>query len=458
MSRKRTGERIQWRPRLKSWVGRVREEDGTRSPYLELGPEESLAQQRYDRWLETGKRPAQKSRETFGAAAKRIVDEQEALGQKGAKDRRARLRNYAATLDRIEVGDIEGCNIASVIDEAVNAGLSGGAALKLRTDISRVLTRLVREGAIRHNVARGVELPENAVVDNRRRLELTDEEYLRFQRRGYDNELNMMALHARELGGHRTSDLHAEDWKDWDTVSWKTVHVRRPKTDGRRAKERGGKQRASRAYELVKIAIPPEVLGPTKAWWRAQGSPTSGPVFPLRKGPRAGQRKVGKGISYVKPLRRALWEEGIVRPLPGFETATGDDRKKFCALQVDTDDTRPVDFHSFRRAFGTALAKQNVNIQTSMDAMGHSTESAHHRYRGERTIELPPMVDRGERNGSLESSAPPAPPAPAAPALDLAAVVAAVTATLQQLNVVPQAPMPPLAPIDPRHGSKDVSN
>jgi integrase len=62
----------------------------------------------------------------------------------------------------------------------------------------------------------------------------------------------------------------------------------------------------------------PEVLLPVlQAWWHAKGRPTSGPVFPTRKGNRAGERKRGK-ISYAKRLREALWQAGIVRPLTGL--------------------------------------------------------------------------------------------------------------------------------------------
>jgi len=398
----------------------VRGEDGLRSEWTDLcTDDEGVAQDRYDHWLATGEAPSQSGKETFGKAATRIVDRQEARGEKGAKDRRSRLRDFAGRLDHVEVARIEGHHVASVLDAMVAEGKLSGTVLKMRTDISRILTALVREGAIKTNVARGVELPEDAEVDNRPRIVLVDEEVLRFRRRGFESELDMMALHARDLGGHRTSDLHAEDWSDWDTVHWKQVKVRRPKTDGdgRRGKERAGKRRATRAFEKVVHAIPMTVLGPTKAWWKKQGCPTSGPVFPVRKGPRAGERK-GDNISYAKALRSALWEEGIVRPLPGFETAVGDERRKFCALQVDTDETRAVDFHSFRRAFVTALANAGATLQDAMDASGHSVATTSHGYRGPRLIEIPEAALPGGSKGQqpIDGSPPPAPsPAPPPP-------------------------------------------
>jgi integrase len=452
MSRERTGERIQWRPRLKTWVGRARSEDGKRSAWTDLcTDDEGVAQERYARWLETGEPPSQAGKELFSKAAERVLERQETRGEKGTADRRQRVRTFALPrIGHIEISRLEAHHVASVLDAMVADQKKSGTILKMRTDISRILSALVREGSIASNVARGVELPEDAEIDDRPRIVLTDEEILEFRKkRGFESELDMMALVARDLGGHRTSDLHATDWGDYDVGTWTVAKVRRPKTDGRRGKERGGKRRATRAYELVTHAIPESVRGPLDAWWRQQGSPKTGPVFPLRKGPKAGERKTGKGISYADPLRDALWAAGIVRPLPprteggkfliGYEQAIGAERRRHCALQVDTEETRAVDFHSFRRAYGTALASSGVNLQTAMDAMGHSTESAHHRYRSARLLELPARALPG--GGMPLRGAPvvePPSPTPASPASPAATRLAKAS-----------------APIDPRLGSKD---
>jgi hypothetical protein len=430
MSTPRTGERIRYLDRERTWKGRIRE-GGKRSAWTDLcTADEALAQERYDRWLMTGEAPSQKGKETFEHAATRIVDVQAERGEKGVKDRRARLRDFAfPRIGSVEVGRLEGHHVARVLDAMVDEdGRLSGTVLKMRSDISRVLTALVREGALGHNVAIGVELPDNALVDDRPRIVLTDDEILRFRRRGFESELDMMALFARDLAGHRTSDLHAADWSHFDTATWRTALVRRPKTDGdgRRKKERAGARRASRAYERVVHAIPATVRAPLIAWWTAQGSPMAGPVFPLRKGPKAGQRKTGKGISYAEPLRAALWAEGITRPLPGFETATGDERRKFCALQVDTEETRAVDFHSFRRAYVTALADAGVNMQTALDLSGHTQETTSHRYRGPRLIETPAGALPGGQRKALPVAQPDPSPPPVAqnPAPDMATIAA----------------------------------
>src|SRR5262249_54158439 len=49
-------------------------------------------------------------------------------------------------------------------------------------------------------------------------------------------------------------------------------------------------------------------------------------------------------------------------------------------LYFETATTLPVDFHSFRRAFNTALATANVNVQRAMHLAGHTDAKTHMRY------------------------------------------------------------------------------
>lgn len=172
-----------------------------------------------------------------------------------------------------------------------------------------------------------------------------------------------MALVSRTLGGARASDLHAWDWAHVDTAGWVDAHVPRPKTKS------GDRM------------LLPDVLVPVlRAWWDSHGRPSAGPVFPCRRGARAGQRK-GKGISYAAALRDALWAAKVIRPLPGFERAATDaERRRLCLIQAGSAEHRPLDFHSFRRAYNTALADANVNVQTAMRLAGHRNASTHMRY------------------------------------------------------------------------------
>jgi hypothetical protein len=93
-------------------------------------------------------------------------------------------------------------------------------------------------------------------------------------------------------------------------------------------------------------------------------------------------------VSYPKRLPRALYLAGVVRhectrpaamklPQPG-EDCCGPGAHD--PLYAETEDSRPVDFHSTRRAFCTALAAAGVNVQTAQVLAGHSDPKVHQRY------------------------------------------------------------------------------
>jgi hypothetical protein len=428
---KRIRQKIEFRPRMKRFVGRIKYWDEgagkwTRTPMTDLGTDdEALATERYERWVETGVLPASDAGESFGSAALRIVESHLSEGKAVAKDRLARLRAHAIPkIGHVAVGELRRHHVATTLDAMGERGLSAGAMLKMRSDISAVLAYLERKGVLSENVALGVELSEDAEDDTRERLTLTDEEYLRFwQARGFETELDMMVLFSRCLAAERTSDLHAHDWSGFDRESWATCLVRRPKTDmeqdsrgrtrrGRRQKA-GGRKRASRSYHLVTHAIDPFVRGPLEAYWRRMGQPASGPVFPYLRGPKAGERKAGRGISYAKAFRQAVWEAGLRRPLPGYEQAIGKDKRKFCALQVETDTTRPLDFHGHRAAAITALCQAGVSDLELGSTVGHSQPKTSAGYLRRRTVGMPASaLPSGTRPGGSDPlpTEPPQPP------------------------------------------------
>jgi hypothetical protein len=131
----------------------------------------------------------------------------------------------------------------------------------------------------------------------------------------------------------------------------------------------------------------------TDSWERA-GEPERGPVFPARVGKRAGQAK-RPANSYADRLRRDLFRAGVCRlppvqvpaPKPGQRTDLGKAAggTKLAAdprdpLYFETATTLPVDFHSFRRAFNTALAEAGVNVQHAMHLASHADAKVHSRY------------------------------------------------------------------------------
>jgi hypothetical protein len=56
----------------------------------------------------------------------------------------------------------------------------------------------------------------------------------------------------------------------------------------------------------------------------------------------------------------------------------GCERKKLCLIPSGSSQLRPLDVHSFPRAYNTALA--DANVQTAMRLAGHRNASTHLRY------------------------------------------------------------------------------
>lgn len=134
------------------------------------------------------------------------------------------------------------------------------------------------------------------------------------------------------------------------------------------------------------LDIPDVLQAPLRAWWTTQEHPTSGPVFPVTRGPRKGEARLERGVSFADRLRRNLMIAGVKRHpcrqpdvRPTARTACCPD---FASDPVykETGWSLPVDFHSFRRAFSTGLAEAGVNAQQAMVLAGHADPRAHARY------------------------------------------------------------------------------
>jgi integrase len=188
----------------------------------------------------------------------------------------------------------------------------------------------------------------------------------------------MASLVARCEGGMRTGDVLRWDWSMIDRVHFAECTVPRAKTA---------------APQILDI---PDALAPfLRAWWQRAGRPESGPVFPCRHGRRAGEFKRAKGYTFAKRLRRALFTAGVHRasPIevpavkPGQRTDLGKTAEGTQLapnprdpLYFETATTLPVDFHSFRRAFNTALAEADVNLQKAMVLASHADAKTHMKY------------------------------------------------------------------------------
>jgi integrase len=321
--------------------------------------------------------------ESFEDAARRIVGES-TIGTKATRLGRLALHVFP-TIGAKPVKDIRAGDVRTVVEDFVKRGASKQSCIHLRNDISAVLGALWRTDMLPENVTAKVQIPKAAKVDRRERTVLEDHElgaYLAWtspvkREREPVLERQVMACVARIFGGPRWGDLRAWDWSFFDTsdgaftVGW----VPRKKTE------------RPQAIEV------PEMLRPVlRTWWEVQGRPSAGPVFPVRRGGRAGEER--KGGSMAKALRRDLVRAfGIERAEPVQVTRSNgrpDTKWKWrparpmspreTELLTETKFTRPVDFHSFRRRFKQALAENKVDVQEAMRLSGASSVQTHMGY------------------------------------------------------------------------------
>ncbi len=227
-------------------------------------------------------------------------------------------------------------------------------------------------------------MPKIREVKKQRAI-LTDPEIAAFLgSREVDAELKMLALLSRTIGGMRAGDLNSIQWEAFG-AEFATCRVPRRKT--------GTPQT---------LDVPAEVRPFIEAWHALFGKPTAGPVFPVRHGKRAGEGKTRANQSYAKRLRRDLKRAlGVSMKVDGKwkDKPTAEYTQRERELFVETDTTRPVDFHSFRRGYATALARANVNAQTAQILAGHADAATHQRYVAATTTALPvaalPPIDSG---------------------------------------------------------------
>lgn len=308
-----------------------------------------------------------------------------------AKNRLQRLRDYAyPVLGKMRPADIKVTDVRGALDVCADKLGWTGTVRHLKNDISAVLGYLFESDIIAENAALRISFKKkDQALGGRRivrvtplRIVLSDEEFEQFiayglsEGEGELSELYMLALCARCLGGMRTSDLHAWKWEHIDLTDWRLAVVPRPKTQGN-LDEYG--ESCLEPYELTGEAA--QLVPFLAAWWRRHGCPTEGPVFPVRRGKRAGLHKA-RGSSYAKALRNALWEARVVRPQPGYAQARPEDRRALCAIQAGVAKKRAaLDFHSFRRAWVTAtLATPGLSAAESARLADHSDQATHWRY------------------------------------------------------------------------------
>lgn len=292
--------------------------------------------------------------ETFEEAARRVVAVQLDAGVPSAPARQSRLERWAFPLiGAMLVTAVRPGHITGVLEHVRDLGKSSTTLAHMRGDLIYVFGRLLKEEAVTRNPARG-ELVDTPVGtdDGRKRTILRDEEFAALVNAPTTPaQLRMMAIVSRAFGGMRTSDLRAWTWAHVDLVAgW--ADVPRPKTA--KAARRTARGAAAQAYALERLALPAPVAAELETWWVAAGRPVAGSVF----------RFPAAIKSFAADLRVALLAAGV-------------DRHE---LHHDTERSRRVDFHSFRRAWATAIAGAGLNAQSAMQLTGHRQMSTHMLY------------------------------------------------------------------------------
>jgi len=220
----------------------------------------------------------------------------------------------------------------------------------MRAVVFRLFDAAWRDELIAENPVARVSVPE-IEQDAKARAILTDEELGQLVTHPkVDAEIKLLVLLSRTVAGLRAGDLNALDWTAF-SPGFETCSFVRRKTR---------KKRPRPEHHVVPEAVRPFLA----AWHEGQGSPTAGPVFPVRKGERAGEAKRRSNMSYAERLRRELLKAGVTRHELHHETTT----------------TLPVDFHSTRRAYATALVRSGASDRETMKLGGWSSPALITRY------------------------------------------------------------------------------
>jgi integrase len=347
LARKATGTLI--------WTGRQWSARFGNGPMIPLGvSDKRIANARLRALARDGHSPTG-AVETLAEAARRIVGELEADGMVTADERLSRLERYVLPdLGGLLVTAIKPGQVTAVLEGVARAGLSRQTVVHVRNDLSKIFGELIRDEVLTRNPAKAefVKTPKVS-KDKRRRALLTDHEFAALVSAPTTRpQLRVMAICSRAFGGMRTSDLHEWVWADVDTVGWAYADVPRPKTEHRLEDGPATRER---------IALPEDVAATLRSWWHVAGADPSGLVFPVQT------------HSYARELRSALRRAGVTR----------------VELHKATPTTKPVDFHSFRRAFVTAVGAAGLNAQTAMRLTGHTTMATHMRYNQPAVLSIP---------------------------------------------------------------------
>jgi len=297
-------------------------------------------------------------------------------------------------IGHLPLNEIRKEHVAAIYENARSAGKSQSHIRHLRHILRSRFAVALEEEVIASNPAENVRIPK-VKVDERERAVLNDTElavYLGWQHPNERFQLAVlerqtMSTLARMFGGLRTGDLHVMKWSGFDL----------PTKPDELGFAWGIAPRAKTARPQ-RIAVPESLRPIIHDWWQRQGRPTMGLVFPALRGKNAGEG-AKQGVSHAAAMRRdlqaAFKDYRAKHSRLGTEildaTVPAKDSVRWRELFEETAETRPVDFHSWRRRFVQVLADIGMSAQQAQKLAGHADLSAHERYlrTSTRTLEIP---------------------------------------------------------------------
>jgi integrase len=248
-------------------------------------------------------------------------------------------------IGEMKIGDVRPADIRTVFDLALGK-VKRSTVVGIRAMLRTMFEQAYEAEIIAENPVSRAKVPLKKDKKKKRAILLDSEIEQLIACPLVPGYFRLMCFAARAAGGMRAGDVNSWDWQSIDRVHFAKCVVPRNKTN-----------------EPQELAMPPALAAMMRALWDATGQPSSGTIFPALQGKNKGKvRRYGSSLAVR--LRAWLLVAGVDRHELHHETAH----------------TKPVDFHSFRRAFATALADTGVNEQKAMRLTGHSSGDVHRRY------------------------------------------------------------------------------
>lgn len=243
----------------------------------------------------SGDRGHARRAETVAEFARSYIEQRKLEGVKNWQNEDRWLRLYVLpAIGTMALTEVRAPHVREVLEGARARGRGKQSLIHIRGVMSRLFATPWRDELIAENPVARVEVPRVNEV-NRPRVILSDGEFVQLVAcEAVDLEHRVMAVAARVVGGMRTG-VHAWSSEDIDQQDFARWLVPRVKT---------GQPQALVLPETGRVVL--------RAWWALGGQPTKGPVFPARRGKRAGQRKLK--ARDAQRLRKAFLLAGVDRP------------------------------------------------------------------------------------------------------------------------------------------------